>query len=515
MKRLARWTKIAAVALTLPLLVVTVNTIRFRTKQVRMPPAGAIASLPGFAERLGRAIRFPTVAAGSPGDTDPRPFDGLREHLAGSFPRVHERLVREVFGGQSLLYRWQGVDPSRRPILLMSHLDVVPVEEGTECDWTRPPFSGEIADGFIWGRGALDVKCGALGLLEAVERLLADGFRPTCDVYLALGHDEETGGLGGNRPIAATLRDRGVRFRFALDEGGGLMEGIIDGIDTPVAYVGIAEKGYATVVLSASGPGGHSSMPPPHTSVGRVAAAVARLEADPFPARIDGATAAMLDHLGPEMPWHRRAALANRWLVGGLIARQFSAKPSLNALLRTTTAATVIHGGKTPNVLPGRAEAFVNVRLLPGDTAESALARIRAVVDDPGVTCSLQERLSEASPVSSIESGGFRVLQRTISEVYPGAVVAPGLSMVATDSRHYAAIADDVYRFLPLRVTSRDLGRIHGVDERIAVEDYADLIGFLARLIRNLSDTELERGGRGQARSTTRTATATEKGGRS
>ncbi len=233
-------------------------------------------------------------------------------------------------------------------------------------------------------------------------------------------------------------------------------------------------------------------MPPPHTAVGLLAAAIAQLESTPFPARIDGATAAMLDFLGPEMPWPRRVALANRWLTAGLIDRQFAGKPSLNALIRTTMAATVVHGGETENVLPKHAEALVNVRLLPGDTSESALRRIEAEVrglgfDDKSFTCSLEPGLSEPSGVSSIDSDGFRTLHRTIAEVYPAAVVAPGLSMVATDSRHYAPIVSDIYRFLPLRLTNDDLKQIHGVDERIGIKTYAELIGFLARLIENLS----------------------------
>ena len=197
-------------------------------------------------------------------------------------------------------------------------------------------------------------------------------------------------------------------------------------------------------------------MPPPHTAVGMIAAAVARLESNPFPARIDGATAAMLDFLGPEMPWPRRVALANRWLTGGLVARQFAAKPSLNALIRTTMAATVARGGETANMLPKQAETVVNVRLLPGDTAESALRRIQNEVkrlgfDEKTVTCSMETNLSEPSRISSTDSDGFRTLQRTIAEVYRGTVVAPGLSMVVTDSRHYAPIASDIYRCASLR----------------------------------------------------------------
>jgi carboxypeptidase PM20D1 len=407
------------------------NTLASRSKQIQVAPVAPRAPLPGYAERLGRAIRFPTISRKAPEVTDPAPFVGLAAFLEAEFPAVHREIEREVIGGHTLLYRWQGTTPSIEPILLMSHLDVVPVEEGTETQWTHPPFSGDIAQGFIWGRGALDVKCGALGLLEAAERLLRDGFRPSGDVYLALGHDEETGGLEGNRRVAELLRGRGVRFRFVLDEGGGLTEGIIDGIQAPVAFVGIAEKGMATVRLTGRGEGGHASMPPPRTVIGRVAAGVARLEANPFPARIEGATAAMLDYLGPEMPWPRRVALANRWLTGGLITRQFAAKPSLNALIRTTMAVTLASGGEADNVLPETAESAVNLRLLPGDSSESAWRRVQAEVRSLGfeeglLTCTLDGARSEPSRTSSIEGAGFRALQRTIAEIYPGVVVARG-----------------------------------------------------------------------------------------
>ena len=463
----------------------------FPSRQLTARPAPPFAARAGFAERLGRAIQFRTFVSDSNRADDRAEFVVLRQFLESEFPAVHRRLEREVVDHSTLLFRWRGNDPSVAPVLLMSHLDVVPVEVGTEDNWTHPPFSGRIADGFIWGRGALDVKSGALGLLEAAEQLLEEGFQPSGDVYLALGHDEETGG-DGNRKAAELLRERGVRFRFVLDEGGGLTEGIIAGIDRPVAFVGLAEKGYATIRISARADGGHASMPPPHTAVGVVSAVVSRLESDPFPARIDGATAAMLDFIGPESAWPLRIGLANRWLTGGLVLRQFAAKPSLDALARTTTAATMVRGGETANVLPKRAEALVNVRLLPGDSSNSALRRIadearRLGFDDKSVTCSLEGQVSEPSRVSSVESEGFRSLQRTIAEVYPDAVVAPGLTMAATDSRYYASIAEDVYRFLPLRITTDDLQRFHGVDERISVETYERMIGFLARLVENLA----------------------------
>lgn len=474
-----------SIAIVIMLCSCLINTILCRSRQIRVVPVPTVKPLAGFEMRLCRAIQFRTVSGERDGKQNATAFHELHDYLRKSFPKTHARLDREVHAGLSLLYHWKGSDPAEPPILLMSHLDVVPVEAGTAQAWTHPPFAGQLADGSIWGRGALDMKCGALGLFEAVELLLAKDFEPKGDIYLAFGHDEETGGREGNRRIADALRERGVRFRFVLDEGGGILEGMLDGIGRPVAYIGIAEKGYASVRLHATASGGHSSMPPRTSAIGALARAIQRLEADPFLSRIDGASEHMLDYLAPELPWPRRAVVANRWLTASLIRRQFGQKPALDSLVRTTLAVTMVHGGVAQNVLPKHAEATVNLRLLPGETSATALARVRRIVADPAISCSLLEPIAEPSPLSSTISSGFRVLQRSIAEIFPGLLVVPGLTVAASDSRHYASIATDIYRFLPIRLKPDDLSRIHGVDERIAVKNYAELIAFLARLIIN------------------------------
>ena len=224
-------------------LALLMNTYRFRSRQIQVQPADEVKlDEEQVAERFGRALQFKTVSYPEPSHFDAEEFLGLHGYLEEFFPRVHSALTREVIGEYSLLYSWQGRDPSRKPILLMSHIDVVLVEPETEDQWTYPPFAGQIADGFIWGRGTLDIKCGALAILEAVEFLLAEGFQPACDIYLALGHDEEVGGANGNGRIAATLEERGVRLRYVLDEGGVIAHDVIPGVKEPVAYVAVAEK---------------------------------------------------------------------------------------------------------------------------------------------------------------------------------------------------------------------------------------------------------------------------------
>ena len=390
-----------------------------------------------------------------------------------------------MIGEYSLLYSWQGRDPSRKPILLMSHIDVVLVEPETEDQWTYPPFAGQIADGFIWGRGTLDIKCGALAILEAVEFLLAEGFQPACDIYLALGHDEEVGGANGNGRIAATLEERGVRLRCVLDEGGVIAHDVIPGVKEPVAYVAVAEKGYFGLKLTGKAPGGHSSMPPPQTAVGVVAEAIYKLESNPLPADLGGVTGQMLDYLGPEMPFLQRLVLGNRWLFAPLIKRQFEASPAMNATMRTTTAVTMVGGGVSPNVLPTTAWAVVNFRILPGETSDDVLEHVHTVVNDWRVEYEEHGMKSEPSVVSDTESHDFKTLQRTIGEVSTNVVVTPALAVVTTDSRRYENISENTFRFIPTRMTSEDLRRPHGINERIGIENYVEMIRFFIQQIRN------------------------------
>ena len=463
---------------------VLVHTARSGPAQQSVAPAPAVSIPQGAAERLAGSLRFPTISAEDATAFDARAFAGLHAYLQAAFPRVHAQLRREKVGVHSLLYTWEGRDKSRKPILLAGHMDVVPVEHGTEQTWQYEPFAGRIADGFVWGRGAIDNKSTVVGALEAVEMLIAEGFQPARTVYLAYGHDEEVGGAAGAREIAALLKGRGVELEMVLDEGGVIGDGILPGISGPVALVGIAEKGFVTVELSTRTTGGHSSLPPAQTAVGVLSAAVARLEKRQMPARLEEPTLKLLERIRPRFPSVRRAALGNLWLTRPLVLRGLQESPATNAMVRTTTAPTMFQAGTKDNVLPSVARAVVNFRILPGDSVAAVIEHVRRAVDDTRVDIKIAGRFSaEPSPVSSTESDSFRRLERTIRGTVPDAIVAPYLVVVATDARYYGGLSPNVFRFLPLRLTARDIERMHGSNERIDVRQYEGAIRTYRQLI--------------------------------
>jgi carboxypeptidase PM20D1 len=331
----------------------------------------------------------------------------------------------------------------------------------------------------------MDDKASVLGILEAVERLLADGFQPQRTVYLAFGHDEEIGGNDGAAKIAELLRSRRIELDFVLDEGMNILSGVIDGISAPVALIGIAEKGYLSLRLTVETPGGHSSIPPADTAIGMVSRALQKLETAPFPANLRGPTRQMFEFLGPEMAWPRKSALANLWLFEPFVTKQLTGSPLTNAIVRTTLAPTIFHAGVKENVLPTHAEAVINLRILPGETIRGTTEQVRTTIHDARIKITPLPLQMEPSGVSEIASAGFKTLQRTIGETAPEVIVAPALLVAATDSRYYAALTKNIFRFLPMTLTRKDTERYHGIDERISIADYLRCVRFYAQLVRN------------------------------
>ena len=478
-------------ALVFALLVLAAITLeRTLTFRSRQPQVAGVAVEPldttALAQHLAGALRFKTISYQDSSQFDGRQFDGLHQYLRTTFPKLHAALKLEKVNGYGLLYEWTGSDPGLAPIVLLAHQDVVPVEPGTEGRWTEPPFEGKIAAGYVWGRGALDDKGSLVAILEAIEHLVAGGAQPRRTVYLAFGYDEEVGGRRGAARIAELLASRSVHPEFVLDEGGALTTGLVTGISAPVALVGIAEKGYVTVSLTAQAEGGHSSMPPPQTAVGILATGLTRLEGQQMPRAIRGPTADMFDYLGPEMSFGARLVMANRWLFGGVLAGRFGATPQGNAMLRTTTAPTVLQAGVKENVLPSSARALVNFRILPGDSVGSVLEHVRRVVHDSRITVqALEETQSNPSGVTSVDAEPFKLLARTIRQVIPEAIVSPWLVVGATDSRHYARLTPNVLRFVGSSIGEGDLRRVHGTDERVGVRAYADAVRVYLQLLKN------------------------------
>jgi carboxypeptidase PM20D1 len=463
-----------------------VRAATFASRQMRVAPAPPIPlDQRAIVGRLSEAIKLKTVSLQSPSDAGAAEFQRFHDLLANSFPLAHARLARETVNDFSLLFTWKGKNPELKPILLIAHMDVVPVDPASEKSWSHPPFAGQVADGFIWGRGAMDDKASLMAILEAVEILLAASFTPERTLYLAFGHDEEIGGNGGAAKIAASLRSRGVELEFVLDEGMGILRGLVDGLKSPVALIGIAEKGYLSVRLITESPGGHSSIPPNRSAIGFVSRAVQRLEETPFSAKLAGPTRLMLDFLGPELPWNMRLVLANLWLFEPLVSRQLALSPFTNAVLRTTVAPTIFQAGVRENVLPAEASAVINVRIRPGDTIAGTLTQMQKTIDDPKVRLVPLMNQIEPSPVSDIDSPSFKVLQKSIAEMAPGVVIAPSLLVAATDSRHYASVTKNVFRFSPITLSPQDAERYHGVDERISIQDYERCVRFYMQLIRN------------------------------
>lgn len=475
---------ITAVIVLAVVLMFNVVTHGSRQIQVAAVPRAAVDAQ-GAAARLSEATRFRTVSNFDNPDQDAEALRGLQAHIDKNFPAFHAAVKREVVGQYSLLFTWEGTDPKALPIALLAHQDVVPVAPGTEKDWQQPPYDGVIADGFIWGRGSWDDKGNLFSMLEAAEAMAQQGFRPRRTIYFAFGHDEEVGGLSGARAIAELLASRGVRLDFAIDEGLVITDGVLKGLDKPAALIGIAEKGYATLVLSVHTAPGHSSMPPRETAIGMMSAALVRLEDHRLPMQVRSSVAEMFAALAPEMGGFNRVVLSNLWLFKPLLLREFEKSGVTEAMARTTTALTIFNAGDKDNVLPGNAAASVNFRLIPGDTQSSVTDHVRSTVNNDRISIKPFAANFDPPPVTGTTSPSFQTLNRTIREIFPDVIVAPGLMVAATDSRHYAGIADNIFRFSPVRANSDDLKRFHGTNERLSIEGYADMIRFYRRLIEN------------------------------
>jgi carboxypeptidase PM20D1 len=432
------------------------------------------------ARRLAEAVRIRTVSHQDPAENELAEWERLRAWLHESYPAAHAAMQLDVVAGRTLLYTWSGRDPERRPIVLMAHHDVVPVTPGTEGDWRHPPFDGVVADGAVWGRGTVDNKGSLVAIFEAIEALASSGFTPSASVIVLSGHDEEVGGTGA-AAAAALLVARGVEAEFVLDEGLAVVADF-PLLGRPAALIGIAEKGYATLKITAPAKGGHSSAPPPETGVETLARAVLAITGQPFPLRFEGPAADMVRALAPEAGFGVRLAVANAWAFEPLLVRQIGATAAGAASLHTTIAPTMLRGSPKENVLPQDAAAWINYRIAPGQTSAEVIERARAATRDLAVEMDWVNPPTEPSPVSSTTSRGWQWI--AASAAATGAwPVAPALVTATTDSRHLTAVSQDIYRFQPIVASVREFEMIHGTNEHMTLENLARLTEFYTRLV--------------------------------
>lgn len=460
------------------------NTMAFTSQQIEVNKV-TLEPMPDSAVfRLSSALSIPTISRRDTLDT--LVFQRFQKLLFENYPRVNGQLERTIINGYGLIYKWEGRDANLKPALFMAHQDVVPADPSTLHLWALGPFSGSEHNGYVYGRGALDDKSSLLGMMESAESLLAKGYSPMRTLYFAFGHDEEVGGARGGKAIAEYFEKQRVRFEFIMDEGTIVTQGFVPGVSRPIAMIGVAEKGYFTVHLKSTAPGGHSSMPQREaTAIGQLAEALFRIENEPMPSSLSGVTGQYLNHVGPEMPFLYRIPLANRSIFGNSLEKYLEKRPEGNALLRTTSAMTMIEGGVKENVLPTHAEATINFRIMPGESTADVWKYLYSKIDTPKVRPVKGKLVIEPSNISSTESLGYSLTAKTIKQLLPDAITAPSVVPIATDSRHFQKLTDNIYRFAPLTLTPADLKRIHGINERISVENYRLLIAFYAQMLQN------------------------------
>ncbi|MBX2902632.1 MAG: M20 family peptidase [Chitinophagales bacterium] len=464
------------------------NTLMLKSKQIKVP-ASEVVSVQiddSAAMRLGKSIQIKTVSYDEPEKVDAAAFDSLHELLRVSFPLVHQNLSRTVVNKHSLLYTWKGKNNTAKPIIMYAHMDVVPVEDINLADWEVPPFSGEIKDGYVWGRGALDDKGSVLAILEAAEKLLKVGFVPERDVYFAFGHDEEIGGEQGAKKIAELLLQKKVHAEFYVDEGGLVSHGMVPGVNEDFALIGTGEKGFLTLELSVKMESGHSSRPPRQTALGTLITALAKLEEHTFERTVSITVNNFIDFVGPELKMPLKMVFANKWIFKGLIMDEYQKSIEGNAMIRTTGVPTVLHAGVKENIVPGEASAKVNFRVLQGETSQDVIKKVKAIIDNDTVKIKPFGITFEPSKNASTDAPGFLLLQRSIAKVFPDAKVAPFLMIGSTDSKHFEQVADNLYRFLPVRMGKEEVAKIHGVNERISVKAHAECIAFYETFLRDL-----------------------------
>lgn len=430
---------------------------------------------------LAALIQCKTVSYEDSSLEDDAEFEKLIGLLPELYPNVWKTCPLRRFDGRGLLFHWQGRTPGEAAVL-MAHYDVVPVEEE---NWRKPAFEAIVEDGVMWGRGTLDTKVTFNGILSGAENLIRQGFRPEHDVYFAFSGGEEVNGPGAEN-IVKYFRDNSVELRLVLDEGGAVVEDVFPGVKGPCALIGIAEKGLMNLEFSISGAGGHASAPAPHTPVGRLSMACARVEAHPFKMHFTKPVLEMFDTLGRHSSFLYRMIFANLWAFGwvlNLLTKKTGGE--LNALVRTTVAFTQMKGSKASNVIPPTASMVANFRLNPADSVQGAVDYVKRVIGAEDIQLKNLHSM-EPSRISRTDCEGWEIVSNAVAGTWKGCLVSPYLMVQCSDSRHYGAISDKVYRFSAMDMTAEERHSIHGNDERIRLECIPRAVEFFMRVMKQL-----------------------------
>ena len=430
---------------------------------------------------LAALIQCKTVSYEDSSLEDDAEFEKLIGLLPELYPNVWKTCPLRRFDGRGLLFHWQGRTPGEAAVL-MAHYDVVPVEED---NWRKPAFEAIVEDGVMWGRGTLDTKVTFNGILSGAENLIRQGFRPEHDVYFAFSGGEEVNGPGAEN-IVKYFQEQGVELRLVLDEGGAVVEDVFPGVKGQCALIGIAEKGLMNLEFSISGAGGHASAPAPHTPVGRLSMACARVEAHPFKMHFTKPVLEMFDTLGRHSSFLYRMIFANLWAFGwvlNLLTKKTGGE--LNALVRTTVAFTQMKGSKAPNVIPPTASMVANFRLNPADSVQGAVDYVKRVIGAEDIQLKNLHSM-EPSRISRTDCEGWEIVSNAVAGTWKGCLVSPYLMVQCSDSRHYGAISDKVYRFSAMDMTAEERHSIHGNDERIRLECIPRAVEFFMRVMKQL-----------------------------
>jgi carboxypeptidase PM20D1 len=460
------------IALLLFIAFILFNTFTFKSKQLSVPPKPSVAVSDSAVSRLQQAITYQTVSYEDSSKLDSSAFLGFHAFLMKSFPYIFKTVTVEKVEKYSLLLHWKGKSAGS-PLVMMAHQDVVPIEEVTLKKWDAEPFSGTLKNGFVYGRGTIDDKGSLMALLEGIEALMREGFVPDQDIYIVMGHDEEVGGKGA-KAIADLFKARKIKPGVVFDEGGIITKSKVPGLTKPVAIVGIAEKGYVSIDLQVNIPGGHSSMPEKETAIDELAKAVVKLKENPFPEEMGYVLNSFIDYVGPEMSFVNKMTMANRTIFKPLIFGAYKNTAAGNAMIRTTTATTILKAGIKDNVVPGQANATVNFRTQPGTSREDVVAYVKKIIGNDQVEIHARPVGTNPKQVADVNHKSFTHIQNTLNGWDNKLIVTPYLVLGATDSKNFSELTQQIFRFIPFT----DPEGFHGVNERINAEDYKKGITF-------------------------------------